>query len=81
MSRHTNQCQRTDKIERNIELPPADRLLTAEEVAQRWQVPRAHVYRLGREGRLPTVRLGRYMRWRLDELEAFERAGGAAANG
>lgn len=54
----------------------AARLLIADEVAERWRVPRAHVYRLAREGLLPTVRLGRYMRWRLDEVEAFERAGG-----
>lgn len=60
------------------------RLLTAEELAERWQVPRAHVYRLAREGRLPTVNLGRYKRWRLEAIEAFEafeRDGGAAANG
>lgn len=56
------------------------RLLTADEVAQRWQVPKAHVYRLGRDGRLATVRLGRYMRWRVDAIEAFERDGGASPN-
>jgi DNA-binding Xre family transcriptional regulator len=45
-----------------IELPTAeiaiDRLLTADELAARWQVPKAQVYRLSREGRLPTVRIG-----------------------
>lgn len=56
------------------------RLLTAEEVAERWQVPKAHVYRLAREGRLPPVQLGRYRRWRLEALEDFERDGGVAAN-
>lgn len=59
----------------------AERLLTADDVAARWQVPRAHVYRLAREDRLPTVRLGRYMRWRPEAIDAFEREGGAAANG
>ena len=54
------------------------RLLVADELAERWQVPRAHVYRLARDGRLPTVTLGRYKRWRLDEVEAFERAGGVS---
>ncbi len=54
------------------------RLLTAEEVAERWQVPKAHVYRLARDGRLPTVALGRYRRWRLEAIEAFERDGGSA---
>lgn len=56
------------------------RLLTAVELAERWQVPKAHIYRLAREGRLPTVELGRYRRWRVDAIEAFELSGGAAAN-
>ena len=47
-------------------------LLTAEQLAERWQVPRSHVYRLAREGRIPTVELGRYRRWRLDAIERFE---------
>lgn len=47
-------------------------LLTAEQLAERWQVPRSHVYRLTREGAIPTVRLGRYYRYRLDAIEAFE---------
>ena len=55
----------------------AARLLTAEDVADRWQVTACHVYRLSREGRLPTVKLGRYRRFRLAEIEAFEAAGGS----
>jgi excisionase family DNA binding protein len=51
-------------------------LLTAEQVAERWQVAPAHVYRLSREGKLPVVRLGRYYRYRLEAIEAFERGGG-----
>lgn len=54
----------------------ASRLLTAEDLAERWQVPKAHVYRLAREGRLPCVELGRYKRFRIDAVEAFESAGG-----
>jgi excisionase family DNA binding protein len=49
-------------------------LLTAGELAERWQVPKGHVYRLTREGRIPTVRLGRYYRYRLEAIERFERA-------
>ena len=48
------------------------RLLTADELAERWQVPRAHVYALTRRGEIPTVRLGKYYRYRLDQIEAFE---------
>ncbi len=55
------------------------RLLTAEEVAARWQVKAAHVYRLARENRVPVVRLGRYYRFRLQALEQFESAGGVYA--
>jgi excisionase family DNA binding protein len=47
-------------------------LLTAGQVAERWQVPTVHVYRLAREGRIPAVRLGRYYRFRVDALERWE---------
>jgi excisionase family DNA binding protein len=49
-------------------------LLTADQLAERWQVPAAHVYRLAREGRIPVVRLGRYRRFRADAIERFELA-------
>lgn len=52
------------------------RLLTAADLAERWGVPVAHVYRLSRRGELPTVRLGRYMRFQLAAIEHFEREGG-----
>lgn len=54
----------------------ASQLLTAEQVAERWQVPKAHVYRLARERRLPTVRVGRYYRFLVAAIEAWEQAGG-----
>ncbi len=54
----------------------SSQLLTVEQVAERWQVKPAHVYRLARQNRLPTVELGRYKRWRLDAIEAFEIDGG-----
>jgi excisionase family DNA binding protein len=47
-------------------------LLTAEQLSERWQVPKSHVYRLARDGKIPTVELGRYRRRRLDAIEAFE---------
>lgn len=54
------------------------KLLTAEELAERWQCTTDQVYRLSREGKLPTVRLGpRYKRFRLADLEAWEASGGA----
>jgi excisionase family DNA binding protein len=50
----------------------SQRLLTADQLAERWQVPRSHVYRLTRDHKIPTVRLGRYYRYRLDVIERFE---------
>lgn len=55
------------------------RLLSADELADRWGVARAHVYRLAREGRIPDgvlVELGRYKRFRLAGIEEWEESGG-----
>ena len=57
------------------------RLLTAEDLAERWQVTRAQVYRLAREGRVPTVPIGRYYRFRLAAIEAWEHEQEARADG
>lgn len=51
----------------------ADVVLTADQLAERWQVEKSHVYRLAREGRIPTIKLGRYYRFRADSIDAFER--------
>jgi excisionase family DNA binding protein len=48
------------------------RLLRAGELAERWQVPKSHVYRLTREAVIPAVRLGRYYRYRLEAIERWE---------
>ena len=59
----------------------AGQLLTADQVAQRWQVTKAFVYRLAREGRVPTVDLGqRVVRFRLAAIEEFEARGGTVAD-
>jgi excisionase family DNA binding protein len=42
----------------------ADRLLRAEDVAERLQLPVDHVYRLCREQRIPHLRFGRTLRFR-----------------
>lgn len=56
----------------------ADRLLTAEDLAARWQVKKSQVWRLAREGRIPAVEVGRYRRFLLDEIEKWERNGGTS---
>ena len=57
----------------------SNRLLTPDEVAERWGVPKSQVYRLAREGRVPAVWIGRYVRFAPREVEAFEQAGGVSA--
>ena len=54
----------------------SDRLLTAEQVAERFQVPTSHVYRLTRSGRLESIELGRYRRYSEEALRQFLEAGG-----
>jgi excisionase family DNA binding protein len=56
-------------------------LLTAEQLAERWQVTPQHVYRLAREGRIPCVRIGRYQRFREAAIGAWELAQEQAADG
>ena len=52
----------------------SSRLLTAEQLAERWQVNVGWVYEKTRTGQIPKVPLpGRYYRYRLDVIERFER--------
>jgi excisionase family DNA binding protein len=59
-------------------------LLTAEEVAERLRVTKCWIYAEVRAGRLPHVRLGRYVRFRARAIDAWieqiER-GGRPTNG
>lgn len=61
--------------------PMTGRLLTAQQLADRWQVPKAQVYRLTRNGDIPAVKLGKYYRYRVDAIEAFELHDDATVNG
>jgi hypothetical protein len=48
-------------------------ILTAQALAERWQVPVGWIYSKCREGELPKVPLpGKYVRFRLDAIERFE---------
>jgi excisionase family DNA binding protein len=60
---------------------PNSSLGTAEQLAERWSVPKAHVYRLAREGRIPVVLIGRYQRFRPASIEAWESAQERSADG
>jgi excisionase family DNA binding protein len=62
--------------------PGPDVLMTAGEVAALLGVPVSWVYEQSRAGRVPTVALGRYRRFRRQAIEAWvcdlERQGGRA---
>jgi excisionase family DNA binding protein len=48
-----------------------ERLLTAAEVADLLGVPKTWVYEQSRAGRIPTVTLGRYRRYRREAIEQW----------
>jgi excisionase family DNA binding protein len=56
------------------------RLMTARQVAELLGVPQSWIYEQSRAGRIPTVTLGRYRRYRREAIEAWlielERAAG-----
>ena len=49
----------------------ADRLLTADDVAEMLGVPKSWVNAASRKGELPTVTLGRYRRYRREAVDAW----------
>ena len=53
-----------------------EKLLKAEEVAARLDVPKTWVYYAARTKQLPSVDLGRYVRFRPADIEEFIRNGG-----
>jgi excisionase family DNA binding protein len=53
--------------------PMSDSLLTADDVAFLLSVPRSWVYEQSRLGRIPTVTLGRYRRYRREAIEEWVR--------
>jgi excisionase family DNA binding protein len=66
----TPQAHSTDGL-RPVSSPPGSDLLTAEEVAALLRVTRAWVYAQTRRHRIPHLRLGRYVRYRREALEAW----------
>ena len=57
----------------------AGQLLTADQLAERWQIAKSHVYALTRDGAIPTVKLGRYYRYHPAAIEEFETGRGRAS--
>lgn len=54
-------------------------LVRAEVIAERLDVDRLRVYELARTGQIPSVRIGRSLRFDPDAVEQWIRAGGTAA--
>jgi excisionase family DNA binding protein len=50
---------------------PGAALLTAAQVGEMLGVPRSWVYRQSRQGRIPTVTLGHYRRYRAEAIEEW----------
>jgi excisionase family DNA binding protein len=48
-------------------------LLTPEELAERLKVPLSWVYENSRTGKIPSVKLGRYVRFRLNDVLKSQR--------
>jgi excisionase family DNA binding protein len=73
-----------ERIERALAPRDPRALLTAEEVAERLRVTKCWIYAEVRAGRLPHVRLGRYVRFRVGAIDSWiERIerGGERTNG
>lgn len=51
------------------------RMMTAREVAEYTHIPLQMIYRKTRRGELPHYRLGRTIRYKLDEIEEVMRGG------
>jgi excisionase family DNA binding protein len=49
----------------------SDQLLSAKQVAARWSVPESWVRDQARNGKLASLRLGRYVRFRPSDLDRF----------
>jgi excisionase family DNA binding protein len=82
-------CATTSGQDRGADVPPGFSsmsglqetiVLTPAQLAERWQVAKAQVYRLTREGKLPAFEVGRYYRYRLDQIEAYEAFGGQVSD-
>ena len=56
-----------EEVEAALRAEP-DQLLTAEELAERLKVPVSWVYEQSRQGKIPTVRVGRYVRFSLTQV-------------
>ena len=67
-------------VSSNLNGSERGQLLTAEQLAERWQLSTAAIYRLARDRVIPSVKLGRYYRFRAESIEAWELAQEASSD-
>lgn len=58
-------------------LPGTAPFLTADQIAETFQLSRHRVYDLARKGIIPSVRIGRQLRFSSEDVERWVRAGGS----
>lgn len=61
------------------EVKDAAKILKAQELARRWEVPTTTVWAMARRGDIPTIRLGRMYRFSSAAIAEFEARGGSVA--
>jgi excisionase family DNA binding protein len=60
-------------IREEIKAKAETELLEPEELAERLKVPLSWVYEASRTGKIPTVRIGKYVRFRLNDVLKSQR--------
>jgi excisionase family DNA binding protein len=63
--------RRTITTNRSTSNPTSGGLMTAQDVADMLTIPISWVYRASREDEIPTVKIGRYRRFRREAVEAW----------
>jgi excisionase family DNA binding protein len=56
-------------------------LLECDEIAKQFGLSKQAIYNYANQGILPCVRIGRHIRFRLEDIEAFIASGGKALDG
>lgn len=68
----------TTSVQEGGAVDEVEALLTAEEVAALLRVERSWLYGAARNGQFPCVRVGRYVRFRPDDVKQWIATGGRA---
>jgi excisionase family DNA binding protein len=81
MTKEYETMENKNVMEQSLNITRSKKLLRGSEAAQILDCSTAYVHQLIREGRLPGVYLGRVVRIRQEDLDAFIAAGGSKERG